>query len=495
MEHYLTLISAHGPPLGQGPGAATGPPAGTQTGFQETLHSFSNPGAETITDPGRATLPETELPSPHDPAEGPPEGEAVIAALAQVLFLPQQGAVKLLGQPETPTAVSEAVPETNQVLSDLAHLQGQLSPGILKGLRDALAAGDREALAQVWEDSGLKARAGEQAQEVLKALVDAGHQAQSEASTRTEARGENPSGELEGKPHPAAARQPVKLKDQDPGQTPLSPGKASAEPTQDKAAAVRQQSHPAPLENPTPQQPEEGSPSSRSSEQVSPDPASEPKAASGAEGQGSSLEVDVEDVEKKVPSHSAGRGGDPGSEDGEKSTKFSQRDPKPGETQQAAPSDSDPELVSKLDNQFSAAVEDVQEQTKQFQPVKQVTTSVEELIESQKNRLKVQLRPQKLGKMEIDLSRGENGLNVNIQADSDQTAQLLRQHLEEIKSSLSRSGIQLNDLSVSQRDQEQAFSGGQPRKHGANRHPVPEEQESTISRGRDREHTLVEYLI
>jgi flagellar hook-length control protein FliK len=117
------------------------------------------------------------------------------------------------------------------------------------------------------------------------------------------------------------------------------------------------------------------------------------------------------------------------------------------------------------------------------------------MIEHGEDHLKLQLRPSRMGEMEINISRGEQGLSIALQTDSENTAQLLKGHLDELKSSLARSGVQLQDLNVNQGSQQEAHAFRQPNRPAA-AHPEQTAEPETASQPlRYREDNSVEYLI
>jgi len=94
-------------------------------------------------------------------------------------------------------------------------------------------------------------------------------------------------------------------------------------------------------------------------------------------------------------------------------------------------------------------------------PLNLISRTVIEMAEGQQTQIHLQLKPQSLGGLKIELVQAEEGLHVQIQADAAPTAQLLNQHLNELKTALSQTGIQLSSLSVGHDDSNQQASQGQ----------------------------------
>lgn len=135
------------------------------------------------------------------------------------------------------------------------------------------------------------------------------------------------------------------------------------------------------------------------------------------------------------------------------------------------------------------------EETLDLDPTDQISVKIEEMLEKQQQRLRLQLRPRDMGGIEIQLTKGEDGVQVNIQAESQKTAVMLEQHLNDLKTSLSQSGIKLQDLTVGQGNQE-AFQSHQ--------HPASDQRQPAfqpeVTGGMQEEKnlsqpSLVEYLI
>ncbi len=128
-------------------------------------------------------------------------------------------------------------------------------------------------------------------------------------------------------------------------------------------------------------------------------------------------------------------------------------------------------------------------------PIAQISSSVEDLLESRQPQVRLQLRPEHLGGIKIELTRSEEGLQVSIQADSQQTAQLLTQHLDELETSLTRTGVQLQNLTVGEEKEEQRLPQQKRRQQDR---PAPFPAQPRVSSEKEanyRPSTLVEYLI
>jgi hypothetical protein len=79
---------------------------------------------------------------------------------------------------------------------------------------------------------------------------------------------------------------------------------------------------------------------------------------------------------------------------------------------------------------------------------RQVAQKVCDMAESGKASLRLQLYPEKLGRIDLHLVSGVDGLQVTITAGQALTGQLLEGHLEDLREALSRAGVQVNGLQV-----------------------------------------------
>jgi flagellar hook-length control protein FliK len=78
----------------------------------------------------------------------------------------------------------------------------------------------------------------------------------------------------------------------------------------------------------------------------------------------------------------------------------------------------------------------------------QVLRGVESLVRSGANSMHLQLYPEALGRIDIQVTTNADGLRVTLTADSVAAGGLLQQHLSDLRQSLSESGLSIQALSV-----------------------------------------------
>ena len=127
--------------------------------------------------------------------------------------------------------------------------------------------------------------------------------------------------------------------------------------------------------------------------------------------------------------------------------------------------------------------------------IREIPRTIIKMIESGEDHLKLQLRPSSMGEVEIEISRGEQGLRISLQTESEGTVQLLKGHLDELKFALNKSGIQLQDLSVNQGKQQEAHAHHQPGRRPHSQSESDPEPEAPSQPLRYRAENSVEYLI
>lgn len=98
-------------------------------------------------------------------------------------------------------------------------------------------------------------------------------------------------------------------------------------------------------------------------------------------------------------------------------------------------------------------------------PVHQVVRAMDLMVRLDQSNLNLQLYPESLGRIEIRIAHGAEGTRVWMVADHPQTERLLQAGLNDLRQSLTQSGIQLADVAVGQQNaQEHLFrqSHGSP---------------------------------
>lgn len=92
-------------------------------------------------------------------------------------------------------------------------------------------------------------------------------------------------------------------------------------------------------------------------------------------------------------------------------------------------------------------------------PVFQVARNIEVMEKDGKSSMKVQLHPESLGKIELQLVSTDNGLSVILTPQLSTTVKLLEAQLNQLRTTLAEAGIELSDLNVNQQDQSQKENG------------------------------------
>jgi flagellar hook-length control protein FliK len=117
----------------------------------------------------------------------------------------------------------------------------------------------------------------------------------------------------------------------------------------------------------------------------------------------------------------------------------------------------DPEQIMTASVETNLPIKPDPVQARQF--VSQVNTAVLKMVEDGESSLNLQLHPEDLGAIDLNLKSGKDGLQISFRVDNPQTQMLLERHLGELREVLQRAGISLNQLSVgSQGQQNQAHN-------------------------------------
>ena len=136
------------------------------------------------------------------------------------------------------------------------------------------------------------------------------------------------------------------------------------------------------------------------------------------------------------------------------------------------------------------------------QLLQQVSQGLETLQASGKTSLRMQLYPDSLGRVDLHLTNTSDGVRVTISADLASTGKLLERHLDDLKNSLSHSGVNVVGLAVGHGN-EQRDANSQTSQHGKEG-PIfapsavsapAQEEESTTSTGRSLTSSYIDYRI
>lgn len=142
----------------------------------------------------------------------------------------------------------------------------------------------------------------------------------------------------------------------------------------------------------------------------------------------------------------------------------------PVEAPQAATSSQsvDPSAMlqaSQRDN--AAAVADSSSVIRSFEPVVQPSEVIEQIMGQMKVRIKsgpgtmrLQLNPQELGAIEVQVVRSAQGISVTFSAEQPGTGRILEAQADQLRQALKDAGVQLNGLNISQQNHQPRQEGG-----------------------------------
>ncbi len=98
-------------------------------------------------------------------------------------------------------------------------------------------------------------------------------------------------------------------------------------------------------------------------------------------------------------------------------------------------------------------------ETRPAEVLPQIQRGVESLVHSGQTSLRLQLHPDHLGRIDLQLTASANGVRVSLVADQSHTSQLLERHLADLRQTLADSGITIAGMSVGLSAQQgQAFN-------------------------------------
>ncbi|MBN1536738.1 MAG: flagellar hook-length control protein FliK [Anaerolineales bacterium] len=126
--------------------------------------------------------------------------------------------------------------------------------------------------------------------------------------------------------------------------------------------------------------------------------------------------------------------------------------------------------------------------------INQITKGIDLLSRTEGQSLRIQLHPENMGKIEIRLSSGSEGVTVTLNADIPMTGNLLQKNLSELRTSLADAGVNLASLSVNSGQQQttyqeskQWFSGKESMNRYSNQNNLVEELPSSKSSWKETE--------
>jgi flagellar hook-length control protein FliK len=102
-----------------------------------------------------------------------------------------------------------------------------------------------------------------------------------------------------------------------------------------------------------------------------------------------------------------------------------------------------------------------------------ITRSAARMMKNGENGLRLQLRPEGLGRIELQITHQTEGVRVALVAEVAATAGLLDRHLDDLRQSLSSAGISLTSLSVGDGSSQQQAAGSQSEHGRSGQPPTP----------------------
>jgi len=116
-----------------------------------------------------------------------------------------------------------------------------------------------------------------------------------------------------------------------------------------------------------------------------------------------------------------------------------------------------------------------------FEVVQQVVSQFKARVKNGETSIKVQLNPKELGAIEVEVTRGTQGVSVSFVAEKSGTSQLLEAQAGQLRQSLKEAGVQLMNLNVGQQHQNegggfgrQSFARSEAREAGGEAAPQVE---------------------
>lgn len=480
MEQVPKLMTALGLKQGELLRAATGPPGEDKTHFTAVLEQLS------------ALLSAESAPGEELPAEPGLDAEAAVDLhdlQGSFLMLASLGGW-IQGSPEL---LQQLSPETQEALQDGLL---ELSPALItEGAAVTGPAAEKQPGTVELSESGTPAQTAPE-----EAAVEAGPTEAGPSLTEGKLLPNQSAGKGTGPQEAASgpAGDPLPGSRDHPAQSPAEAGGSGGQADRATVQKGQQQAQGPKPENSSPTEPTSGAQdqAGRGPEKASQQP-SDP--AQRNQSQAAGDRQSVEPVKAGQPELNQA-GMQPGAAEVKKSSGM---DPASSERQvnqenqgaEAEPQPSGPNPVPAALPDLKTAQAGRTARSAAAAPVRELPQNILRMIENGEDHLKLQLRPSRMGEMEIDISRGEQGLSIALRTESESTAQLLKGRLEELKSSLARSGVQLHDLSVNQGSQQETRSFRHPNRPAAARPDQAAEQENTSPPLRYHEGNSVEYLI
>jgi flagellar hook-length control protein FliK len=89
--------------------------------------------------------------------------------------------------------------------------------------------------------------------------------------------------------------------------------------------------------------------------------------------------------------------------------------------------------------------------------INQISKGIDLLSRADGQSLRIQLQPENMGKIEIRLSSGSDGVTVTLNTDTQLTGNMLERSLSELKTSLADAGVNLASLSVNSGNKQSTY--------------------------------------
>ena len=91
--------------------------------------------------------------------------------------------------------------------------------------------------------------------------------------------------------------------------------------------------------------------------------------------------------------------------------------------------------------------------------IQQIGQKIAEVCSSGRTSLHIQLQPENLGRIDVRVISGNDGMRIVITSDNPQTNKLLENNLNQLQTVLSAAGVQIGGMSVGNQNMEQQYGG------------------------------------
>jgi flagellar hook-length control protein FliK len=92
-------------------------------------------------------------------------------------------------------------------------------------------------------------------------------------------------------------------------------------------------------------------------------------------------------------------------------------------------------------------------QVREYEVIQQITNQLKPRIKTGETSMRLTLKPDKLGSIEVEMVSSAQGVSVSFVTEQASTGQLLEAQVNQLKQSLKDAGVQLNNLNINQHNQ------------------------------------------